>query len=201
MVHFLTDATYPPEQLIVGKHPVLSVESGTASVVGVVTYLIQGVNPRGTGDPQRGSVWMKGGIVSRVLSEVVVVALVFVLTVVSSGYRSHDKKKSHKYDSSKSRMRRKTSGREKEAGGGTRRAGSRVTSQRPPRSHSDDEEDEGVPASYHTVSLQVSQDVSTTALFPPLPGAGVSGASQNLLDRLQQVWQWPPDASEMLAVV
>lgn len=61
MMHFWTDATYPPEQLIVRKHPVLSVESGTASVVGVVTYLIQGVNPRGTGDPQRGSVWMKGG--------------------------------------------------------------------------------------------------------------------------------------------
>lgn len=92
-----------------------------------------------------------------------------MLTVVSSGYRSHDKKKSHKYDSSKSRMRKKTGGREREAGGGTRRAGSRVTSQRPPRSHSDDEEDEGVPASYHTVSLQVSQDVSTTALLPPLP--------------------------------
>lgn len=111
----------------------------------------------------------------------------FVLTVLSSGYRNHDKKKSHKYDSSKSRMRKKTGGREKEAGGGTRRAGSRVTSQRPPRSHSDDEEDEGVPASYHTVSLQVSQDVSTTALFPPLPDAGVSGASQTPLDRLQQL--------------
>lgn len=102
-----------------------------------------------------------------------------VPTVPSSGYRSHDKKKSHKYDSSKSRMRKKTGGREKEAGGATRRAGGRVTSQRPPRYHSDEEEDEGVPASYHTVSLQVSQDVSTTALLPPLPGAGVSGASHS----------------------
>uniref|UniRef100_A0A3Q1AKW5 Golgi-specific brefeldin A-resistance guanine nucleotide exchange factor 1 n=1 Tax=Amphiprion ocellaris TaxID=80972 RepID=A0A3Q1AKW5_AMPOC len=50
-------------------------------------------------------------------------------------------------------------GREKDSGGGTRRGGSRASSQRPSRSHSDDEEDEGVPASYHTVSLQVSQDL------------------------------------------
>uniref|UniRef100_A0A671UH38 Golgi-specific brefeldin A-resistance guanine nucleotide exchange factor 1 n=1 Tax=Sparus aurata TaxID=8175 RepID=A0A671UH38_SPAAU len=50
-------------------------------------------------------------------------------------------------------------GREKEGGGGMRRGGSRASSQRPSRSHSDDEEDEGVPASYHTVSLQVSQDL------------------------------------------
>lgn len=66
-------------------------------------------------------------------------------------------------------MRKKAGGREKEVGGGTRRGGSRATSQRPSRSHSDEEEDEGVPASYHTVSLQVSQDVSTTALFTLLP--------------------------------
>uniref|UniRef100_A0A8C2WYP5 Golgi-specific brefeldin A-resistance guanine nucleotide exchange factor 1 n=1 Tax=Cyclopterus lumpus TaxID=8103 RepID=A0A8C2WYP5_CYCLU len=68
-------------------------------------------------------------------------------------------KKSHKYDSSKSRMRKKAGGRDKEAGGGTRRAGSRASNQRLSRSHSDEEEDEGVPASYHTVSLQVSQDL------------------------------------------
>lgn len=60
-------------------------------------------------------------------------------------------------------------GREKDTGGSTRRGGSRVSSQRPSRSHSDEEEDEGVPASYHTVSLQVSQDVSTTTLFTLLP--------------------------------
>lgn len=66
-------------------------------------------------------------------------------------------------------MRKKAGGREKEGGGGTRRGSSRASSQRPSRSHSDDEEDEGVPASYHTVSLQVSQDVSTTALFNLLP--------------------------------
>lgn len=144
---------------------------------------------------------MKGRILQRILNEIIVVGLVFVLTVLSSGYRSHDKKKSHKYDSSKSRMRKKTGGREKEAGGGTRRAGSRVTSQRPLRSHSDDEEDEGVPASYHTVSLQVSQDVSTTALLPPLPDTGVSEASQNPLDSLHQLWEWPPELSDMLWVV
>ncbi|XP_041644664.1 Golgi-specific brefeldin A-resistance guanine nucleotide exchange factor 1 isoform X1 [Cheilinus undulatus] len=84
---------------------------------------------------------------------------VFVEASLNGGYRNHDKKKSHKYDSSKSRVRRKAGGREKEGGGSTRRGGSRASSQRPSRSHSDDEEDEGVPASYHTVSLQVSQDL------------------------------------------
>lgn len=62
-------------------------------------------------------------------------------------------------------MRKKAGGREKDSGGSVRRSSSRTFSQRPSRSYSDDEEDEGVPASYHTVSLQVSQDVSTTALF------------------------------------
>lgn len=81
------------------------------------------------------------------------------------GYRNHDKKKCHKYDSSKTRMRKKAGGREKEVGGGTRRGGSRGNSQRPSCTHSDDEEDEGIPASYHTVSLQVSQDVSTTSIL------------------------------------
>uniref|UniRef100_G3PNV7 SEC7 domain-containing protein n=1 Tax=Gasterosteus aculeatus aculeatus TaxID=481459 RepID=G3PNV7_GASAC len=84
---------------------------------------------------------------------------VFVEASLNGGYRNHDKKKSHKYDSSKSRMRRKAGGRDKEGGGGTRRGGSRAPNQRPSRPHSDDEEDEGVPASYHTVALQVSQDL------------------------------------------
>ncbi|XP_068584148.1 Golgi-specific brefeldin A-resistance guanine nucleotide exchange factor 1 isoform X3 [Cebidichthys violaceus] len=84
---------------------------------------------------------------------------VFVEASLNGGYRNHDKKKSHKYDSSKSRMRRKAGGRDKEGGGGTRRGGNRASNQRPSRSHSDEEEDEGVPASYHTVSLQVSQDL------------------------------------------
>lgn len=74
-------------------------------------------------------------------------------------------------------------GREKEGGGGTRRGGGRVSSQRPSRSHSDDEEDEGVPASYHTVSLQVSQDVSTTALFTLLPYVHMSTAVHQHLDQ------------------
>ncbi|XP_056879272.1 Golgi-specific brefeldin A-resistance guanine nucleotide exchange factor 1 isoform X3 [Takifugu flavidus] len=84
---------------------------------------------------------------------------VFVEASLNGGYRNHDKKKSHKYDSSRSRLRKKMGSREKEAGGGNRRGSGRLTSQRPSRSHSDDEEDEGVPASYHTVSLQVSQDL------------------------------------------
>uniref|UniRef100_A0A3Q3LPJ8 Golgi-specific brefeldin A-resistance guanine nucleotide exchange factor 1 n=1 Tax=Mastacembelus armatus TaxID=205130 RepID=A0A3Q3LPJ8_9TELE len=84
---------------------------------------------------------------------------VFVEASLNGGYRNHDKKKSYKYDSSKSRMRKKAGAREKEGSSGTRRGGSRASSQRPSRSHSDDEEDEGVPASYHTVSLQVSQDL------------------------------------------
>ncbi|XP_019949105.2 Golgi-specific brefeldin A-resistance guanine nucleotide exchange factor 1 isoform X7 [Paralichthys olivaceus] len=79
---------------------------------------------------------------------------VFVEASLNGGYRNHDKKKSHKYDS-KSRLRKKAGGREKEGAGGTRRGGSRASNQRPSRSHSDEEEDEGVPASYHTVSLQL----------------------------------------------
>ncbi|XP_056147557.1 Golgi-specific brefeldin A-resistance guanine nucleotide exchange factor 1 [Lampris incognitus] len=79
----------------------------------------------------------------------------FVEASLNGGYRNHDKKKSHKYDSSKSRLRKKAGGREKEGGGTTRRGGSRASSHRPSRSHSDEEEDEGVPASYHTVSLQL----------------------------------------------
>lgn len=87
--------------------------------------------------------------------------LLVTLLIVSTpftGYRTHEKKKSHKYDSKSSRLRKKP--REKE--GTSRRT--KASSQRPARSHSDDEEDEGVPASYHTVSFQVSLDVSTTAL-------------------------------------
>ncbi|XP_060728414.1 Golgi-specific brefeldin A-resistance guanine nucleotide exchange factor 1 isoform X2 [Tachysurus vachellii] len=74
---------------------------------------------------------------------------VFVEASLNGGYRTHEKKKSHKYDSKASRLRRKP--REKE--GMSLRA--KPTSQRPSRSYSDDEEDEGVPASYHTVSLQL----------------------------------------------
>ncbi|XP_076831313.1 Golgi-specific brefeldin A-resistance guanine nucleotide exchange factor 1 isoform X2 [Brachyhypopomus gauderio] len=74
---------------------------------------------------------------------------VFVEASLNGGYRTHEKKRSHKYDSRSARLRKKP--REKE--GASRRA--KPTSQRPSRSHSDEEEDEGVPASYHTVSLQL----------------------------------------------
>lgn len=84
---------------------------------------------------------------------------VFVEASLNGGYRNHEKKKSYKYDSSKSRLRKKAGGRDRETGSGARRGGARAANQRPSRSHSDDEEDEGVPASYHTVSLQVSQDL------------------------------------------
>uniref|UniRef100_A0A8C1PKX6 Golgi-specific brefeldin A-resistance guanine nucleotide exchange factor 1 n=1 Tax=Cyprinus carpio TaxID=7962 RepID=A0A8C1PKX6_CYPCA len=78
---------------------------------------------------------------------------VFVEASLNGGYRTHEKKKSHKYDSKSSRLRKKP--REKE--GTSRRT--KASSQRPARSHSDDEEDESVPASYHTVSFQVSLDL------------------------------------------
>jgi len=71
-------------------------------------------------------------------------------------------------------MRKKAGGRDKEGGAGARRGGSRAANQRPSRSHSDEEEDEGVPASYHTVSLQVSQDVSTKELVTLLPYSDLS---------------------------
>ncbi|CAL8298087.1 unnamed protein product [Merluccius merluccius] len=83
---------------------------------------------------------------------------VFVEASLNGGYRNHDKKK--KYDSSKSRLRKKAGGRDREGGAGAgRRGAARVGGHRPSRSHSDEEEDESVPASYHTVSLQVSQDL------------------------------------------
>ncbi|KAG7265233.1 hypothetical protein CRUP_005436 [Coryphaenoides rupestris] len=80
---------------------------------------------------------------------------VFVEASLNGGYRNHDSKKK-KYDSSKSRLRKKAGGREREGGaGGGRRGGTRGGGHRPSRSHSDEEEDESVPASYHTVSLQL----------------------------------------------
>ncbi|KAM9808682.1 Golgi-specific brefeldin A-resistance guanine nucleotide exchange factor 1 isoform 1-T2 [Syngnathus typhle] len=86
---------------------------------------------------------------------------VFVEASLNGGYRNHDKKKSHRYDSAKSRLRKKAGGaKEKESGNGTRRGGaSRASGHRPSRCHSDEEEDEGVPAGYHTLSLQVSRDL------------------------------------------
>lgn len=77
---------------------------------------------------------------------------VFVEASLNGGvwYKSQEKRaKSHKYDSKANRFKKKSKERENPV----RR--SRVSNQRQYRSHSDDEEDETVPASYHTVSLQL----------------------------------------------
>ncbi|XP_075072735.1 Golgi-specific brefeldin A-resistance guanine nucleotide exchange factor 1 isoform X5 [Mixophyes fleayi] len=81
---------------------------------------------------------------------------VFVEASLNGGvwYKSQEKRvKSHKYDSKANRFKKKS----KEKENPIRR--SRVSNQRQYRSHSDDEDDESVPASYHTVSLQVSHDL------------------------------------------
>uniref|UniRef100_A0A8C5WLP4 Golgi-specific brefeldin A-resistance guanine nucleotide exchange factor 1 n=1 Tax=Leptobrachium leishanense TaxID=445787 RepID=A0A8C5WLP4_9ANUR len=79
---------------------------------------------------------------------------VFVEASLNGGCKSQEKRlKSHKYDSKTNRFKKKT----KEKDNPVRR--SKISNQRPYRAHSDDEEDETVPASYHTVSLQVSQDL------------------------------------------
>ncbi|KAM4636752.1 Golgi-specific brefeldin A-resistance guanine nucleotide exchange factor 1 isoform 3-T3 [Discoglossus pictus] len=77
---------------------------------------------------------------------------VFVEASLNGGVwcKSQEKRmKSHKYDSKANRFKKKT----KEKENAVRR--SKVSNQRQYRSHSDDEEDESVPASYHTVSLQL----------------------------------------------
>ncbi|XP_029464878.1 Golgi-specific brefeldin A-resistance guanine nucleotide exchange factor 1 isoform X2 [Rhinatrema bivittatum] len=75
---------------------------------------------------------------------------IFVEASLNGGYKSQEKRiKSHRYDSKSNRFKKKT----KEKENAVRR--SRVSSQRQSRAHSDDEDDESVPASYHTVSLQL----------------------------------------------
>ncbi|KAE8591129.1 hypothetical protein XENTR_v10018315 [Xenopus tropicalis] len=75
---------------------------------------------------------------------------VFVEASLNGGYKSQEKRvKNHKYDSKSNRFKKKT----KEKENSVRRT--RASNQRQYRSHSDDEEDESVPASYHTVSLQL----------------------------------------------
>ncbi|XP_053547934.1 Golgi-specific brefeldin A-resistance guanine nucleotide exchange factor 1 isoform X3 [Bombina bombina] len=77
---------------------------------------------------------------------------IFVEASLNGGVwcKSHEKRgKGHKYDSKSNRFKKKT----KEKENTIRR--SKVSNQRQYRSHSDDEEDESVPASYHTVSLQL----------------------------------------------
>ncbi|XP_015722241.1 Golgi-specific brefeldin A-resistance guanine nucleotide exchange factor 1 isoform X2 [Coturnix japonica] len=77
---------------------------------------------------------------------------IFVEASLNGGSKSQEKRgKSHRHDSKSSRLKKKP----KESS--TRR--SRVLSQHQAHAHSDEDEDESIPASYHTVSLQVSQDL------------------------------------------
>ncbi|XP_042719459.1 Golgi-specific brefeldin A-resistance guanine nucleotide exchange factor 1 isoform X3 [Lagopus leucura] len=77
---------------------------------------------------------------------------IFVEASLNGGSKSQEKRgKSHRHDSKSSRLKKKP----KESS--TRR--SRVLSQHQVHTHSDEDEDESIPASYHTVSLQVSQDL------------------------------------------
>lgn len=75
---------------------------------------------------------------------------IFVEASLNGGCKSQDKRgKSHKYDSKGNRFKKKP-----KEGSMLRRP--RASSQHATRAgHSDEEEDEGVPASYHTVSLQL----------------------------------------------
>lgn len=110
-----------------------------------------------------------------------------------SGCKSQEKRaKSHKYESKGNRFKKKS-----KEGPVLRRP--RSSSQHPTRgSHSDDDEDEGVPASYHTVSLQVSQDVSMApfASSPLLaPNIGSLGRARDSQDRVRAyVFQPRPSA-------
>lgn len=85
-----------------------------------------------------------------------------------SGCKSQEKRaKSHKYESKGNRFKKKS-----KEGPVLRRP--RSSSQHTTRGgHSDDDEDEGVPASYHTVSLQVSQDVSMAPFASSLPAPNI----------------------------
>ncbi|XP_013013697.1 Golgi-specific brefeldin A-resistance guanine nucleotide exchange factor 1 isoform X3 [Cavia porcellus] len=75
---------------------------------------------------------------------------IFVEASLNGGCKSQEKRgKSHKYDNKGNRFKKKP-----KEGSMLRRP--RTSSQHATRSgHSDDDEDEGVPASYHTVSLQL----------------------------------------------
>lgn len=75
---------------------------------------------------------------------------IFVEASLNGGCKSQDKRgKSHKYDSKGNRFKKKP-----KEGSMLRRP--RASNQHATRAgHSDEEEDEGVPASYHTVSLQL----------------------------------------------
>ncbi|XP_021101157.1 Golgi-specific brefeldin A-resistance guanine nucleotide exchange factor 1 isoform X12 [Heterocephalus glaber] len=79
---------------------------------------------------------------------------IFVEASLNGGCKSQEKRtKSHKYDNRGNRFKKKP-----REGSVLRRP--RTSSQHATQGgQSDDDEDEGVPASYHTVSLQVSQDL------------------------------------------
>ncbi|XP_069741695.1 Golgi-specific brefeldin A-resistance guanine nucleotide exchange factor 1 isoform X1 [Narcine bancroftii] len=78
---------------------------------------------------------------------------IFVEANLNGGYKSHERKsKTYKFDKS-NRLKKKQ--KEKESS----MKGSKTLSHRPSKSQSDEDEDDSVPASYHTVSLQVSQDL------------------------------------------
>ncbi|XP_043535120.1 Golgi-specific brefeldin A-resistance guanine nucleotide exchange factor 1 isoform X11 [Chiloscyllium plagiosum] len=78
---------------------------------------------------------------------------IFVEANLNGGYKTHERKsKTYKFDKS-NRLKKK----QKEKESSMKR--SKTFNHRPLRSHSDDDEDDSVPASYHTVSLQVSQDL------------------------------------------
>ncbi|XP_072138695.1 Golgi-specific brefeldin A-resistance guanine nucleotide exchange factor 1 isoform X4 [Mobula birostris] len=74
---------------------------------------------------------------------------IFVEANLNGGYKTHERKsKSYKLDKS-NRLKKK----QKEKESSMKR--SKTFNHRPSKSHSDDDEDDSVPASYHTVSLQL----------------------------------------------
>uniref|UniRef100_A0AC11DTL1 Golgi brefeldin A resistant guanine nucleotide exchange factor 1 n=1 Tax=Ovis aries TaxID=9940 RepID=A0AC11DTL1_SHEEP len=97
---------------------------------------------------------------------------IFVEASLNGGCKSQEKRgKSHKYDNKGNRFKKKS-----KEGSMLRRP--RTSSQHAPRGgHSDDDEDEGVPASYHTVSLQVLFPL-LTKLLENISPADVGGMEE-----------------------
>ncbi|XP_065750359.1 Golgi-specific brefeldin A-resistance guanine nucleotide exchange factor 1 isoform X15 [Phocoena phocoena] len=97
---------------------------------------------------------------------------IFVEASLNGGCKSQEKRgKSHKYDSKGNRFKKKS-----KEGSMLRRP--RTSSQHATRGgHSDDDEDEGVPASYHTVSLQVLFPL-LTKLLENISPADVGGMEE-----------------------
>ncbi|XP_040848161.1 Golgi-specific brefeldin A-resistance guanine nucleotide exchange factor 1 isoform X9 [Ochotona curzoniae] len=97
---------------------------------------------------------------------------IFVEASLNGGCKSQEKRsKSHKYDSKGNRLKKKT-----KEGSMLRRP--RASSQHATRGgHSDEDEDEGVPASYHTVSLQVLFPL-LTKLLENISPADVGGMEE-----------------------